>query len=150
MFHPMSLLIPLMILLPNLLFFRLEPRNMPGEAVRNVFFTGAEFIGRIGVIILPLFYSLHMQSVFEVLALTLMLLSLGIYYSGWAKYFKNGRPYRLLYTSLMGIPVPLAVSPVLYFLCASVLLHSSCLLIFSLILGAGHIPASLVEYKRSA
>ncbi|KWX75966.1 hypothetical protein AMQ84_16610 [Paenibacillus riograndensis] len=150
MFHPVSLIVPLLILLPNLLFFQLEPQNMPDKTTRNSFFTGAEFIGRMGVIIVPLFCSLHMQNGLEVLALIVMLLSLGIYYYGWGRYFRNGRPYRLLFTPLMGIPVPLALSPVLYFLSASVILHSGYLLIFSLILGAGHIPASLSDYRRNA
>lgn len=150
LFHPVSLLVPLLILLPNLLFFQFEPQNMPDRTTRNRLFTGAEFIGRMGVIIVPLFYSLHMQNGLEVLALIVMLLSLGIYYYGWGRYFRNGRPYRLLFTPLMGIPVPLALSPVLYFLSASVILHSGYLLIFSLILGAGHIPASLSDYRRNA
>lgn len=150
MFHPVSLWVPLLILLPNLLFFRFEPQNMPDKTTRNRFFTGAEFIGRMGVIMVPLFYTLHLQNGFEVLALIVMLFSLGIYYYGWVRYFRNGRPYRLLFTPLMGIPVPLALSPVLYFLSASVLLHSGYLLLFSFILGAGHIPASLSDYQRNA
>ncbi|OKP86015.1 hypothetical protein A3844_14780 [Paenibacillus helianthi] len=149
MFHPVSLIIPLMILLPNLLFFKFEPQNMPGETARNLLLTGAEFIGRMGVITVPLFYSLHLQNVYEVLSLVVMLLSLGMYYFGWGRYFMNGRAYRLLFTPLMGVPVPLALSPVLYFLSASVILHSGYLLIFSIILGAGHIPASLSDYKRN-
>lgn len=122
---------------------------MPGKTAGNLFLTVAEFIGRMGVIIVPLFYSLHLQNGFEVIALIVMLLSLGIYYYGWGRYFRNGRPYRLLFTPLMGIPVPLALCPVLYFLSASVILHSGSLLIFSLILGAGHIPASLSDHKRN-
>ncbi|OKP89011.1 hypothetical protein A3842_04900 [Paenibacillus sp. P3E] len=149
MFHPVSLIIPLMILLPNLLFFKFQPQNMPGETARNLLLTGSEFIGRMGVITVPLFYSLHVQNGYEVLALVVMLLSLGMYYFGWRRYFMNGRVYRLLFTPLMGVPVPLALSPVLYFLSASVILHSGYLLIFSIILGAGHIPASLGDYKRN-
>ncbi|WP_379151000.1 hypothetical protein [Paenibacillus sp. sgz5001063] len=111
--------------------------------------SGAEFVGRIGVIAVPLFYSLHLQNGYEILALIVMLFSLGMYYLGWGRYFRNGRPYSLLFTPLMGVPVPLALSPVFYFLCASVILHSGYLLIFSIILGAGHIPASFIEYKRN-
>ncbi|KWX85394.1 hypothetical protein AMQ83_25030 [Paenibacillus riograndensis] len=150
MFHPVSFLVPLLILLPNLLFFKFEPQNMPDKTTGNRLFIVAEFIGRIGVNIVPFFYTLHMQNGFEILALIVMLLSLGVYYYGWGRYFRNGRPYRLLFTPLMGIPVPLAVSPVLYFLAASVILHSGVLLLISLIFGAGHIPASLSDYRRNA
>ncbi|OBZ18516.1 hypothetical protein A8L34_02750 [Bacillus sp. FJAT-27264] len=149
MFHPWSLVIPLLILLPNLLFFKLEPRNMPSEKNTNLFFTIAEGIGRFGVILVSLFFIIHLQETYEIIALIGMILSLLLYYFGWGRYFRNDREYKLLYSPMLGIPVPLAISPIIYFLCASVVLHSVYMLIFSVIMAVGHIPSSLREYQRS-
>lgn len=149
MFHPLSLLIPLMILLPNLIFFRLGPQNMPSENNKTSIFTVAEGIGRFGVILVPLFFSIHIQTTFEIISLIVMLLSLAVYYFGWLRYFRNNREYKLLFSPLMGVPVPLAISPFLYFLFAAVVMHSFYFFIFSVIFAVGHIPNSLNDYNRS-
>jgi hypothetical protein len=49
------------------------------------------------------------------LAGEVMLLALAFYYTGWVRYFTRGRTPALLYKPLLGIPLPLAVSPVDYF-----------------------------------
>lgn len=149
MFHPVSLLIPLLILLPNLIFFRLEPQNMPSENNKTSIFTVAEGIGRFGVILVPVFFSIHIQTTFETISLIVMLLSLTAYYFGWVRYFGNNREYKLLFSPLLGVPVPLAISPSLYFLFAAVIMHSFYFFIFSVIFAAGHIPNSLIDYNRS-
>ncbi|MFC3746126.1 hypothetical protein [Paenibacillus sp. GCM10012306] len=149
MFHPWSLVIPLLILLPSLLFFKLEPRNMPSEKNKKLLYTVAEGVGRVGVIVVPLFFAIHLQETYEIISLVGMVLALLLYYFGWGRYFRNGREYKLLYSPMLGVPVPLAISPIVYFLCASVVLHSVYMLIFSVILAVGHIPSSLREWERS-
>lgn len=56
MFHPASLFIPFLVLLPNLLFFRSTPQNMSGQPNPSLIFSVAEGIGRIGTMIVPLFF----------------------------------------------------------------------------------------------
>ncbi|WP_410511512.1 hypothetical protein PaeBR_15685 [Paenibacillus sp. BR2-3] len=150
MFHIISLIIPIAVLLPNLLFFGIPPKNMPAklEDKESSIFKIAEGLGRLGVFILPIFSSIHIDKPYEVLSLIGMFIFLLLYYVGWIRYFRRDREYKLLFSPMIGIPVPLAVSPVLYFLCASIVLHSSLLFLSSLILAFGHIPMSLNTYRQ--
>lgn len=150
MVHVSSLLIPVAVLLPNLLFMVWPPKPISGwkETKQNRMYQFAESLGRVGVMVLPLFSAIRMEGGLEWIALGMMLLSLGFYVSGWIRYLRNEREYRYLYASMLGIPVPMAVMPVLYFISASMLLHSVPLLVCSLILGIGHIPAS-IRIQRS-
>jgi hypothetical protein len=147
MVHVSSLLIPAAVLLPNILFMVWPPKLMPErkELQENLLYQVAEGIGRAGTIVLPLFSSMEMGGKLERFALAGMLLSLGLYVIGWLRYLWNDRQYRFLYAPMLGIPVPMAVMPILYFISASFLLPSVFvpLLVCSLILGSGHIPASL-------
>ncbi|MNN03061.1 hypothetical protein D3C81_1157370 [compost metagenome] len=145
MVHMSSLLIPAAVLLPNLLFVVWPPKPIPGlkETKQSHIYQIAEGIGRVGGVVLPLFSAIRLEGSLEWIALVMMLLSLGFYASGWIRYLRNEREYRYLYTSMLGIPVPMAVMPVLYFMSASLLLHSYPLMACSLIFGIGHIPASI-------
>jgi hypothetical protein len=150
LFHPISLIIPLIVLLPNLIFFRMNSsesnRNKEKE---NPVLSAAEGIGRIGVFLLPVFSVIHVVHFYEMIALLGMLISIAFYYFGWIRYFIRNREFRLLFTPIMGIPVPMAISPSVYFLFAAVVLHSPYLFISSLILAAGHIPISLNTNYRN-
>lgn len=148
MFHPTSLFIPFMVLLPNLLFFRRAPHNMSGQPDPSLIFSVAEGIGRIGTMIVPLFFAVQLRHGYEMISLIVMILSLLLYYGGWCRYFLNDREYGLLFKPFRGIPIPLAISPVLYFLAGSVILHSFLLFMFSIVFAAGHIPNSLRECER--
>jgi hypothetical protein len=144
-FHLYSLIIPIAVLLPNFLFFVIQPRNSPENEHNqiNPIFKIAEGVGRLGVFVLPIFSASHMDRKYEVLALIGMLVFLVFYYSCWIRYFIGNREYLLLFSPILGVPVPLAISPILYFCCASVILHSPLMFLSSLILAVGHIPASL-------
>lgn len=148
MLYPWSLVIPLMILLPNLLFFRGQSGEQHVTQAALPVFTAAEGIGRAGVMITPVFVPIRLHSDLENVSLMVMVLSLLVYYLGWVRYFRHGRAYDLLYAPMLGVPVPLAISPILYFGLSSLVLHSIYMLLFSLILAAGHIPGSLREYRR--
>ncbi|MCL6603649.1 MAG: hypothetical protein K6T94_12295 [Paenibacillus sp.] len=150
MFHYMSLIIPIAVLLPNLFFFGTPPRNSPTtmDTKENMFFKIAEGIGRLGVFVLPIFSTIHKDKPYEVLAIIGMFVFLLLYYVGWIRYFRKERDYKLLFSPMIGISVPLAISPVLYFISASIVLHSYLFLLSSLILAIGHIPSSLIIYRR--
>ncbi len=138
LFHITGMLISLLILLPNLIFFMTKPENMPGKG-----------IGRIGVFILPVFSAIHLEKTADFIALTGMVIALLFYYAGWMRYYKSKREYRLLFSPLMGMPVPMAVSPVVYFIFAATVLRSPYLFIAAAILAVGHIPGSLRQYSNA-
>lgn len=111
MVHVTSLLIPAMMLLPNLLFIAWPPTSMPElkDLKESLLHKTAEGIGRAGVVVLPLFSAVRVEGGFERIAIVLMLLSLGLYVFGWLRYLRGDRQYRLLYAPMLGIPVPMAV-----------------------------------------
>lgn len=150
MFDFISLIIPIAVFLPNLFYFGMPPINMPANTdnKENPIYKAAEAIGRFGVFILPIMSSIHHDNPYEILSLIGMVMFLLIYYVGWIRFVRGNREYKLLYSPMFGIPVPLAISPVLYFLSASILLHSPLLFLSSVILAIGHIPLSLKIYHQ--
>ena len=75
-------------------------------------------------------------------------LALAFYYAGWLRFFLRGRDYALLFRPMLGIPVPMAVSPILYFLLSSVVLGSVYQAVAAAVLGIGHIAITAREYRR--
>ncbi|GGG12084.1 hypothetical protein GCM10010912_65640 [Paenibacillus albidus] len=146
MFYPISLLIPLMVMLPNLLFVRFKPQNVRAGTKKNPILIAAEGVGRFAVMIVPLFFQVHLHASYEIIALLMMSCSLFMYYLGWGRYYSNLREYKLLFAPMLGIPVPLAIAPSLYFLFSAVILHSGYMVIFSVIFAVGHITNSLRDY----
>lgn len=152
MIYYLNMWIPLAVLLPSLVMIGLPPHNTPdlsgSRSVRGLVI--AEGIGRIGVFAAPLVSPLHHKTIGEWAGGLGMAVFLLLYYAGWLRYFVRGREFGLLYRPLLGISVPLAVLPVLYFAAASVVLHSGWMLLAAVILGAGHIPASMLMYREIA
>ena len=69
-----------------------------------------------------------------------------LYYAVWLRYFMGGREIALLSRSFLFVPMPLAVFPVLYFLCAAIWLHNLPAAIIMVIFGAAHIAVSLQSF----
>jgi hypothetical protein len=144
---PLGGIVTLVVLLPNLLavFFppttKLADDQQPSDT-RLQIMTVVERIGQVGSWTIPFFYRLTLASVIDAVALAIMIGALALYYAGWIRYLVLGRAEELLYSSLLGIPLPMAVMPVIYFLSASVLLGSIWLMLAAVMLGAGHISVT--------
>ena len=65
-----------------------------------------------------------------------------LYYAVWLRYFMGGREIALLSRSFLFVPMPLAVFPVLYFMCAAIWLHNLPAAIIMVIFGAAHLNVS--------
>ena len=151
MFHPISIVIPILVLLPNLLYFLKKAQNIPSPPIQEPFLLVVlERLGLAGCLIIPVFYPIKISGTMDILATVIAGQMLTVYYIGWIRFFIHNREYRFLYCPLFSVPVPLALSPVLYFLLSSAILHSLPLMISSLILASGHIPNSLKSYQRVA
>lgn len=74
-----------------------------------------------------------------------MVFFLVMYYVVWARYFAGGRDVRLLGTSFLFVPMPLAVFPVLYFLCGALWLKNVPAALFMVVFGFAH---NLVSYRN--
>lgn len=70
-----------------------------------------------------------------------------LYYAVWLRYFMGGREITLLSRSFLFVPMPLAVFPVLYFLCAAIWLHNLPAAIIMVIFGAVHLAVSLQSFR---
>jgi hypothetical protein len=150
---PLGGLVTLLILLPNLLVVFFPVTAIPQSTARKSTFTAAmeivERIGQVSAFVVPFFYPLKVQGRLETASLVGMILALFVYYLNWARYARGGRTFRLLYQPCLGIPIPLASSPVIYFLAASALFHSWILLAAAVLLGIGHIYVSSLEWQRA-
>jgi hypothetical protein len=148
-YHPISLILTVLILIPNVIFSLKTPVNKPSSLPKeNIVLVVLENIGRYGVFIIPLFYAIGIDEPVDYIVITVMGLMLLLYYACWIRYFRYGSDFKWMFLPFMKIPVPLAISPVIYFILSSIILHSFPMLIFSLLLAAGHIPISWRQYKH--
>lgn len=85
----------------------------------------------------------HIRSVWLCLAAFFLLL----YYIVWIRYFAGGRNIALLNRPFFFVPMPLAVFPVLYFLCAAIWLHNIPAAILMMIFGAAHLTVSVQSFR---
>ena len=135
------------VLAPNVIWMALPPVGLPSEQTQPSRSQRAlevlEHIGRVGMFVLPLFYDFHLKSTAERVCLVAAIFALGAYYAGWLRYFSNGRQFKLLFAPMLGLPVPLAVSPVVACLAVSVPLHSWPLASVAVLFGVVHIALSL-------
>ena len=79
--------------------------------------------------------------------LYLAALFLLLYYAVWIRYFVNGREVALLHRAFLFVPMPLAVFPVLYYLCAAVWLRNIPATVIMAIFGAPHLTVSLQSFR---
>ena len=104
-------------------------------------------VERIAVFVVPFFNRVEAQSTRQVVALVVMVLALLFYYAGWSRYFVCDRRYALLFKSFLGVPLPLAISPIVYYLAASVMFGSWYLALATAILGVGHLSISFQDAR---
>lgn len=72
---------------------------------------------------------------------------LALYYIVWIRYFAGGRDTSLLGKAFLFVPMPLAVFPVLHFLCAAIWMHNLPAAIVMVIFGAAHITVSVQSFR---
>ena len=65
----------------------------------------------------------------------------------WIRYFALGRDVALLERAFLFVPMPLAVFPVLYFLCAALWLHNVPAAVLMVIFGAAHLTVSFQSFQ---
>ena len=79
--------------------------------------------------------------------LSLAALFLILYDTVWIRYFMGGREIALLNRPFLFVPMPLAVFPVLYFLCAAIWLRNLPAAIIILVFGAAHLTVSIQSFR---
>ncbi|AIQ60417.1 hypothetical protein [Paenibacillus borealis] len=78
----------------------------------------------------------------------LMAVCLLIYYGCWGRFYWSGREFAVLFTPWLGIPVPMAVFPAIYFMLLGFWLESWLLLIPAFLFAVGHLVNSWNVYTQ--
>lgn len=79
--------------------------------------------------------------------LSLAAVFLILYYAVWLRYFMGGREVSLLSRSFLFVPIPLAVFPVLYYLCAAIWMHNLPAAVIMVMFGAAHLTVSVQSFR---
>ena len=79
--------------------------------------------------------------------LWLAVVFLALYYAVWLRYFLNGRDPARLGQAFLCVPMPLAVFPVLYYLCAALWLGNLPAAGLMLLFGAAHLTVSIQSFR---
>lgn len=77
--------------------------------------------------------------------LYISIIFLVLYHIVWIRYYIGSRDVRLLGTKFLGVPMPLAVFPVLYFIAASIWLHNYIATALMVIFGIVH---NIISYRN--
>jgi hypothetical protein len=132
-------LIPVLLMLPNIIWMLVPKTDTTRQVPEPLSLVVAENAGRLAVLVLPFFYTLEMNRKFSLPILFLTGLALAIYYVAWLRYFTAGRSVALLRTPLLGLPLPLAVAPVVFLILSSFLMGSWLMLAAAIVFGVAHI-----------
>src|SRR5512143_1610214 len=114
-----GVLVPILLLIPNLIFLFLPPVNPPGTSTVPVILSIAENIGRVAVLFIPVFYIFSFKQKPAMPVLSVWGTALVFYYAAWVRYFAGARDFSLLSAPMLGIPLPLAIAPVIFLLASA-------------------------------
>lgn len=147
--HLTGLILPILVLLPNLLLIFLPPHNMPKKQPSPlVIYTVFERVGQVTCFTLPILFGKKIAEQNVTFPLHLMGLCLIIYYICWIRFFWSGREYSVLFQPLGFIPVPMAIFPIIYFLLLALWLHSFIFAVPAAFFAIGHFSTSWSAYKH--
>ncbi|QOX62396.1 hypothetical protein FRZ06_02990 [Anoxybacterium hadale] len=143
-FHLEGLIISILAVLPNLMFVVFPPNNLPKGNIEkpHMLFQLLEKLGQGGIMAIPLLFGLSFSGVTGKIALVGMIITLCFYYYCWFRYFKCGNDFRLLFTPIFGIPIPMAFSPIMYFAFTALAMRSLTMTIAVLSFALGHLVVS--------
>ena len=144
-----GILIVTLVLLPNLLFAVFLPKNMPtdlkdGGTVVNILEHGSLIIYFIVIILTTKNSPVNYRSILLIGTVICLL----IYYILWFRYFFNDREYSIIFETVMHIPLPMALFPILYLLFAALWLRNIPLTALIVLFTAGHITNSYITFKQ--
>ncbi len=144
-----GILIPLLVLLPNLLFAFIGPQHMPKNLLSTpLIFTVLERIGQVACFTMPILFGKKIAEQQGNFLPILMAICLLVYYLCWIRYFAGGREFALLFKPLGYIPIPMALFPILYFLLLGLWLKSYLFVTPALLFAVGHFVNSWNVYAQ--
>ncbi|MBE5960941.1 MAG: DUF3810 domain-containing protein [Lachnospiraceae bacterium] len=138
-------LIPMLI---NIVYFLLPPVNerkqggagVSGNQILTMIEQGSRIAYATAICLLVSKKKIDVKSPFLYIAILFLIL----YYIVWIRYFIGGRNIKLLGSSFLFIPMPLAIFPVIYFLFAALWLHNYYAFGFMILFGIAH---NIISYQ---
>lgn len=134
-----TLVIIILAMLPNIIYFIKLPVNIPetlGSRIKLIEII--ENISRIISFVLLLFLAKNPNANFKSLWMVGIFVFLLLYFILWGRYFNGGGSYSLLGKSFLGIPMPMVIFPVGYFICTALWLDCFPAVIAFLVFGIAH------------
>lgn len=140
-FSPIGLIVSVAVLAPNLLLLWWPPRPSLPRVGLPWPIAWLERAGQALCLVVPSITAFATISWWWTLPAAAAIVG---YYVLWGRYLRLGRSGVQLYDRAWGVPVPMALLPVIAFAATSVALSNGWIALAAGVLAAGHIPASLV------
>jgi hypothetical protein len=138
-FSPLGLAFSVLLLLPSAAMLLFPPRQpLPRPRVPRSL-RAAESAGQALSVVLPIVLPPGQLRAGWAVVVVGALLG---YYVLWGRYLVSGRAVRALYAPFCGLPVPMAVLPVVAVLAAALWLDVAGIAVAGVILAIGHLPTS--------
>ena len=138
-------LFPLLLMLPTVAWMILPKADASERRPTPLALNIVENLGRVAVMVPSFFYSLDFGKEHSLWVAAGMGLALSVYYVCWVRYFVGGKSAHLLSAPLLGIPLPMAVAPVVFLALSSYLIGSVWLLGATVLFGIAHIWVSAIS-----
>lgn len=145
-FSIVGLIVFIIPMLINILYFMLPPANIDNnEEKNNKFLELIEQGSRVLFAIAICFFISNTELNYKSSLLYVSIIFLILYYIVWIRYFMNGRDIKILGEKFMFVPMPLAVFPVLYFLFAALWMKNYVAFAIMIIFGIAH---NIISYQN--
>lgn len=144
-FSWIGLIVFLLPMLINIVYVILPPKNAPTtQQETNKILEIIEQSTRILYMLAIVFLVCKEKVDFTSIWMFVGLMFLTLYYIVWFRYFLGGRDIELLGKPFLFVPMPLAVFPVIYFICSAIWLNNYIAVLFMIIFGIAH---NIISYK---
>ena len=144
-FSWIGLIVFLLPMLINIVYVILPPKNAPTtQQETNKILEIIEQSTRILYMLAIVFLVCKEKVDFTSIWMFVGLIFLALYYIVWFRYFLGGRDIELLGKAFLFVPMPLAVFPVIYFICSAIWLNNYIAVLFMIIFGIAH---NIISYK---
>lgn len=143
-FSFVGLIFLIMLFVPNILWSRCPPKDYEKFSEKeNKILLALERIGQIFVSALSLFCGVKFSFDMTLIIAFILMIFYEMY---WVRYFRSPKTMDDMYENFLGIPLPGATLPVVSFLLLGICAENIFLVMFSIILGIGHIGIHLEHY----
>jgi hypothetical protein len=143
-FSPLGLIVSVGVLAPNLLLVWFPPRTpLPSVSVPGL----ARWLERAGQALCMAVPAITAPGPVVWWWLLPAASGLACYYILWGRYLATGREPAALYRPWHGVPIPMAILPVIVFVAAAAWLNDIWIAVAALVLAAGHIPAVVLTAR---